>query len=453
MVLIFDSAQTLLSEKKPYQSLRYRNHNQNYAQINDSKDLAATSEEPTSWSEDEKRIQSEIVKNFRVGNYQKALALLDLHNDELGHSPAFYRWIHAQYPTVLTSLGWLKLNLGDCHLALSFFERAIKFKELKEAKEGLGYCYHHNGDLIAAQNIFIQLLDEDQANEQYLKYLLDIFESLGELDQLQVFIEKAMSVAVEEQKEKLNGIVKLAKLKGVRSSEQNMFEGNNFRVFTPQYLDTDFPILLLNYLDGVYSEFIQLFNCSPLLQKIDVFLYEAEHFREVSGVTAHWVGGVFDGKIRVPLWVKEGAGREVVLEEKLKNTLKHEFVHAYLAQRVGKRSLPTWFDEGVAQFFTCYSTECRVFNGNPDSADFLSSEDFSKSFLGFSALKASLAYKQSLYKVLIMQKIDSESLSATLDGLSPQVEFKNGSFLRSSIDYPRLFEVAKESWLNKTLPF
>lgn len=74
---------------------------------------------------------------------------------------------------------------------------------------------------------------------------------------------------------------------------------------------------------------------------ISVILYSQEEFRGVTGAHA-WAGGIYDGKIRVPLRGFAGAG------EQAERLLAHEYAHALVAE-LGARRAPGWLDEGIAQ--------------------------------------------------------------------------------------------------------
>lgn len=75
---------------------------------------------------------------------------------------------------------------------------------------------------------------------------------------------------------------------------------------------------------------------------ITVVLYTGDQFaRSSSG--PDWSSGVFDGKIRVRESQLKGSGDE------LKDTLFHEYLHALLRTTLGA-PVPTWFNEGLAQW-------------------------------------------------------------------------------------------------------
>lgn len=76
-------------------------------------------------------------------------------------------------------------------------------------------------------------------------------------------------------------------------------------------------------------------------KRVAVIIYSNEEFRDVT--QAHsWMGGVYDGKIRVPL-------RGVVrIEGRVETLLAHEYTHAIVGEIAAGRA-PGWLDEGLAQ--------------------------------------------------------------------------------------------------------
>ena len=86
--------------------------------------------------------------------------------------------------------------------------------------------------------------------------------------------------------------------------------------------------------------------CSDLghfpVDRTTVLLYDDSSFRKATG--AHdWVGGLYDGKIRLPL---NDFGRQ---KKRLAETARHEYTHRVIADLVP--NCPTWVNEGVAEWF------------------------------------------------------------------------------------------------------
>ena len=73
-----------------------------------------------------------------------------------------------------------------------------------------------------------------------------------------------------------------------------------------------------------------------------VILYEGRRFFEMREMP-DWVGGSFDGKIRVPIDLARPP------DEALLGLLRHELAHAFLA-RLSRGRAPGWLQEGLAQF-------------------------------------------------------------------------------------------------------
>lgn len=77
-------------------------------------------------------------------------------------------------------------------------------------------------------------------------------------------------------------------------------------------------------------------------RRTTVLLYTTEDFRKATG--AHgWVGGLYDGKIR--LQVRDFERQKKVLRE----TIRHEYTHRVLAELTPE--LPIWLNEGLAEWY------------------------------------------------------------------------------------------------------
>jgi Peptidase MA superfamily len=74
---------------------------------------------------------------------------------------------------------------------------------------------------------------------------------------------------------------------------------------------------------------------------VDTILYTEQQFFDVTRSPA-WAGGIFDGKVRLPV-----AGTEPDPKD-LRRIVTHEYTHAALTLATLPAVLPTWFQEGVA---------------------------------------------------------------------------------------------------------
>ena len=102
---------------------------------------------------------------------------------------------------------------------------------------------------------------------------------------------------------------------------------------------------LLAELEEGYMDLGGFFGAHPVEEgrgRFPVVLYRRDGFDRLTGL-GEWAGGAFDGTLRVPV---EDLGAE---EAGLKRVLRHELVHAFVAE-VGGPGVPGWLNEGLAQW-------------------------------------------------------------------------------------------------------
>lgn len=76
-------------------------------------------------------------------------------------------------------------------------------------------------------------------------------------------------------------------------------------------------------------------------RRITVILYRRPQYRRVVQAPV-WSGGVFDGKIHIPLRKEDNDGYQ-------QRTLYHEYTHA-LIHKIARDNIPLWFNEGFATY-------------------------------------------------------------------------------------------------------
>lgn len=77
-------------------------------------------------------------------------------------------------------------------------------------------------------------------------------------------------------------------------------------------------------------------------QRIVVLLYDEADFEKITNMP-HWVAGLYDGKVRMPI------NRKGFSDEDLKRLSAHEVTHAFVAA-ISAGKAPLWVNEGLAQY-------------------------------------------------------------------------------------------------------
>lgn len=116
----------------------------------------------------------------------------------------------------------------------------------------------------------------------------------------------------------------------------------HFKVQFSKMEQTGVENTVLDILEEAYRIIGSDFNYYPP-SSITVILYNEQSFFDVTRAPG-WAGGLYDGKIRLPIKGIEGQ------EELLKRILFHEFTHALVASITPR--CPVWLNEGLAEYFS-----------------------------------------------------------------------------------------------------
>jgi tetratricopeptide (TPR) repeat protein len=122
-------------------------------------------------------------------------------------------------------------------------------------------------------------------------------------------------------------------------------------------------------------------------------LYTEQQFRDITRAP-DWSNGQYDGRIRVPV---AGAAQK---PQQFEQVLVHELTHAII-DAIGGRNIPTWLNEGLAQYFEGEDPEAarRRLKAVGRTMPLRSLEH---GFRRFDALQAQVAYDESLLAVGVM---------------------------------------------------
>jgi hypothetical protein len=166
---------------------------------------------------------------------------------------------------------------------------------------------------------------------------------------------------------------------------------------------------------------------------ITVVLYTDEQFRDITR-SPTWAGGVYDGKIRVPM-------RDALNDpHQLEKVLAHEFTHA-LVKSLAHRGAPVWLDEGLAVVFESGDLTWaeRVVRQAPAVIPLTQLQN---GFLSLPAEQVPLAYAESALAVqMLIERDGALSIALLLRDLAEGQDFAAAFEKRFHLSYGE-FQVA-----------
>lgn len=216
--------------------------------------------------------------------------------------------------------------------ALELFPDTPRFHLLR----GIALTFARDYDAARYELETTRTLGGDSADVFY--FLGKTFYDVGETAQALEFWEKAAALAPGDAR--FAGL--LERMRREQSAEGKMDRGYSSR-FIVSY-DTEVQsgkaLDILDALERVYNDVGADLDFYPEA-RVPVILYTLKDYREVTR-SPHWSGGLYDGKIRLPI------GGATELTPELRATLRHEYTHA-VVRELTRGNCPTWLNEGIAE--------------------------------------------------------------------------------------------------------
>jgi tetratricopeptide (TPR) repeat protein len=215
-------------------------------------------------------------------------------------------------------------------------------KEDITAYTQVGMCYYFLEDYFSARRYLEDALANDNDDFEALKFMAFTSYRQDYLDESREQAEQALKIK-EKDKDLKYLLDKLDR--EITVMEDNSYKDARIPKFKLQFSreeHQDARDVVLGILKKAYRQIGRELNYYPD-QDITVILYNGKTFFDVTR-SPGWAGGLYDGKIRIPIRGYEG--QEQVLEK----ILFHEYVHAlvhFLAN-----DCPLWLNEGLAEYFS-----------------------------------------------------------------------------------------------------
>ncbi len=208
-------------------------------------------------------------------------------------------------------MGAFLLNNGQLVEAIPHLETAIRLKPgYLDAHELLGEAYYRDNDILSAKTQWEYVLQVDPNRKELKKRY-----------------EKACREEVVE-----------------KSFNRSVSSSRHFNLSYSKEISYQIRSLVLSVLERAYLEIGRKLGGVFPQGPIQVILYDVQQFGAVVQM-GQTVGGVYDGKIRIPVINEQG---EALPEDEIKRRIYHEYVHVTVYESL-KDKVPWWVNEGLAE--------------------------------------------------------------------------------------------------------
>ncbi len=287
-----------------------------------------------------------------------------------------------------------QLKQGDYRSARDSFEQALRYYDVDPAAHlGLGMAYFHLKDDRLAERELLRVIDLNPKEAA-------AYQVLGELSYRRDDFESALSywekaVQLNPSNTALRNRLERVRREHTTEKDFNRDVTSHFQVKYEGREKIEAGRIILRILEDAYGEIGRALSFYPS-REIQVILYTGKQFQEVTDAPG-WSGGLYDGKIRIPIG---GIEQET---PGLRRLLYHEYTHAVV--RAITPRVPTWLNEGLAQHFEgreITAGQREALKELARAAKLPSLSNLEGSFMGLGSGQAAAAYLVSLSAVRVM---------------------------------------------------
>lgn len=392
-----------------------------------------------------------LMAKFNTGDYFGALALADQAVADHHLSSEFHAWLRLQLPAILASAGWLKIKLGDCDEASRLLMRSDALRRTIESTKGLAFCNQKLNNTAAADEFFQAYLELQPDDLEMQVLYTDSLESQGRFSEAVKILDDVVTEGTGDMQKEASRRLKAMRGRANESHNQATESSRHFVVTFRPSDHEDIIGFVMETLEQAVDEFQDDYAFRDPIGQFEVILYPTDAFRGAVAGGPEWAVGVFDGRLRIPVRQRTTANAAKI-DESLRNVLRHELVHALNSQMTGRRPLPPWFEEGLAQRLACGRTGCGPTQFPPTPGDFLATANFDAPYIALSADAAGQAYRQSLYLVRTIESMRGreEGLRGIIRNLNVSGDLSSEAILRPiNLNFEQVRTQAALFWKQK----
>jgi tetratricopeptide (TPR) repeat protein len=320
--------------------------------------------------------------------------------------------------------GMEQMKSGNYRAARDAFEEAVRYNDTDpDAHLGLGVAFFHLRDDRYAERELTRVTELDPKEATAYQFLGELAYRKDDLESAASYWEKAALLNPAD----ANLRARLERIRKEHHAEKdfNRDVTGHFSIKYEGREKIEAGRIVLRVLEEAYGVVGRALSYYPD-REIQVILYSGRQFKEVTDAPG-WSGGIFDGKIRIPVG---GIEQET---PGLKRTLFHEYTHA-VVHAITPRC-PTWLNEGLAQYFEGREIEGRegdVLRKTAQAGKLPALANMEGSFMGLSGDQAGNAYLFSLSSTrYLIDSFGMYRVKAVLDALAAGAD--TGKALNSGI--------------------
>ena len=236
--------------------------------------------------------------------------------------------------------GTEQMRSGDYEGARDSFGQALRYNDGAFVGHlGLGISYFHLREDKYAEKELTRALELNPQGATAYQFLGELYYRKDDLETAALYWEKAVELNPSATELR----VRLDRIRREHTTEKD-FNRDVTSHFLTKYEGREkieAGKIVLRILEDAYGEVGRALSYYPE-HEIQVILYSGQQFQNVTDAPG-WSGGIFDGKIRIPIG---GIEQET---PGLRKLLYHEYTHAVV--RAITPHCPTWLNEGLAQYF------------------------------------------------------------------------------------------------------